>query len=66
MNTHNLDNEENVLKFFKRVENYFILTHEKLMRGRNLNGVIAVMLAFNGAKQGTQEFWKKMEALCAT
>lgn len=65
MNAHNLDKEENILKLFKRVENYFVLTHEKLMKGRNLNGVISVMMAFNGVQLGTREFWKKMEALCA-
>lgn len=33
------------------------------MKGRNLNGIVAVMIAFEGTKQGSTEFWKRMEQL---
>jgi hypothetical protein len=42
--------EENAAKFFKRVEIYVVLTHEKLMKGKNINGLITVMMAFDAAK----------------
>ena len=35
---------------FKRVEGYVVLTHEKFMKAKNLNGIIAIMAAFGNAR----------------
>lgn len=50
MNIPQLDDQENGVKFLKRVENYIVLTHEQFMKGRNLNGLIHIMVAFEGMK----------------
>lgn len=63
MNSHEIDNQANFDKFFKRAESYICLTHEKLMKGKNLNGLIAICIAFEGAGKGTIEFWRKVEQL---
>jgi hypothetical protein len=39
------------------------MTHESLIKGRNLNGIITIMMAFNGMTSGSTEFWKRMEKL---
>jgi hypothetical protein len=48
MNIHQLDDEDNFYKFFKKVENYILLTHDSFFKGRNLNGLIAIVIAFEG------------------
>jgi len=65
MNIPQLDDQENAVKFFKRVENFIVLTHEQFMKGRNLNGLVAIMVAFEGMKQGSTELWKRLEQLIA-
>ena len=63
LNTHEIDSKENFDKFFKRVESYICLTHEKLMKGKHLNGLIAICIAFEGAGKGTIDFWRKIEQI---
>jgi hypothetical protein len=63
MNLHHLDNQENQAKFVKRVEGHIVLTHDTFLKGKNLNGVITIMLAFNGMTKGSTEFWKRMEKM---
>ena len=63
MNLHQLDNPENQSKFVKRVEGYIVMTHETFLKGKHLNGVITIMMAFNGMTKGSTEFWKRMERL---
>jgi hypothetical protein len=63
MNLHQLDNQENQSKFVKRVEGHIVMTHETFLKGKNLNGIITIMLAFNGMTKGSTEFWKRMEKL---
>lgn len=63
MNLHQLDHEENQSKFVKRVESHIVLTHETFLKGKNLNGIITIMMAFNGMTSGSTEFWKRMEKL---
>ncbi len=63
MNLHQLDKEENQVKFLKRVEGHIVMTHDTFLKGKNLNGIITLMLAFNGMKAGSTEFWKRMERL---
>ncbi len=43
-----------------------VLTHEKLLKGANLNGVISLMIEMAQIGYGNQEFWKKMEQLLAS
>lgn len=47
----------------KRVEDYIILTHATLMKGKNLQGVIAIMSIFNNYPLSKAEFWRKLENL---
>ena len=63
MNLHHLDNAENQSKFVKRVEGFIVMTHETFLKGKNLNGIVTIMMAFNGMTQGSTEFWKRMERL---
>ena len=39
-NAKNIGNQENVIKFFKRVESYIIFTHEQFMKEKNIYGII--------------------------
>ena len=48
MNLHQLDKQDNQIKFVKRVEGHIVMTHETFLKGKNLNGIITVMLAFHG------------------
>ena len=47
MNIPKMDNEDNVLKFIKRAEQHILLTHSSLLKGRNLNGILAFAVAFD-------------------
>ena len=47
MNLHKMDNEDNVIKFIKKAETHILLTHAALLKGKNLNGVMAFMVAFD-------------------
>jgi hypothetical protein len=47
MNITKMENEENALKFIKKAETHLLLTHSSIMKGRNLNGIITLMVAFD-------------------
>jgi hypothetical protein len=47
MNLPKMENEENAMKFIKKAETYVLLTHSSIMRGRNLNGIMTLMVAFD-------------------
>ena len=51
------------MKFIKRVENHIIITHEKLIRGTNLLGVLTLVSSFGEINIGSGEFWRKIESL---
>ena len=63
MNVHQLDNQENQAKFVKKVEGFIVMTHETFFKGKNMNGIMSIMVAFDGMQAGTTEFWKRMEKL---
>lgn len=63
MNTPQLDDESNFDKFYKKVDSYICLTHDKLMKGKNLNGLLAIIIAFEGSDKGSLDFWKRIESL---
>jgi hypothetical protein len=58
-----MESEENVIKFIKKAETHIMLTHGALLKGRNLNGVMAFMVAFDQIDQGGSEFWKRIERI---
>jgi hypothetical protein len=47
MNLPKMENEENALKFIKKAEAHVLLTHSSIMKGRNLNGIMTLMVAFD-------------------
>ena len=63
INAAQLENPDNIQKFFRRVEQFIILTHDQLIKGKNLSGVITIMVAFESTKQGSIEFWKRIEQI---
>ena len=63
MNLPKMENEENILKFIKKAETHILLTHSSLIKGKNLNGIMTFMVAFDQIDQGGIEFWKRMEKL---
>lgn len=63
MNLPKLDNEQNMQKFVKRVEAHIVLTNRALLKDKNLNGLITLMIVFDAMRQGTTEFWKRTEYL---
>jgi hypothetical protein len=63
MNLPKMENEENVGKFIKKAEMHILMTHSALLKGKNLNGIIAFMFAFDELGQGGTEFWKRIEKL---
>lgn len=66
INAAQLDNPDNIQKFFRRVEQFIILTHDQLIKGKNLSGVISIMVAFESTRQGSIEFWKRIEQILLT
>lgn len=63
INLEHLQDKENQLKFIKRAENHIILTHDALMKGKNLRAVLALFSVFNQIEMTTAELWRKLEAL---
>jgi hypothetical protein len=39
------------------------MTHETFFKGKNMNGIMSIMVAFDSMQAGTTEFWKRMERL---
>jgi hypothetical protein len=63
INLDNLENEDNKKKILKKIESYVILTHENLMKGMNLKGLLYLIEGFEGYNFGSAECWRKLDKL---